>query len=168
MGALVASLAVTIGKFVRRIPYAICGREKCMAEANGWDPCTDAGRIESLVGTLYSARLNGEEEEDGSREWRSGRAYVPDFWSRSMIFPKRTNEGGGLRWQTGSHRAGRCGCVFSSLILFPCAQFDSFKCLMRKLHSRVARSHVSIESAAEEACANTAHKWVLTLSDIAV
>lgn len=30
-------------------------------------------------------------------EWRSGRACVPDFWSRSMIFPKRTNEGGGLR-----------------------------------------------------------------------
>lgn len=27
----------------------------------------------------------------------SGRACVPDFWSRSMIFPKRTNEGGGLR-----------------------------------------------------------------------
>lgn len=26
----------------------------------------------------------------------SGRS-VPDFWSRSMIFPKRTNEGGGLR-----------------------------------------------------------------------
>lgn len=42
-------------------------------------------------------RGRGEEEEDGSREWRSGRACVPDFWSRSMIFPKRTNEGGGLR-----------------------------------------------------------------------
>ncbi|KYN33115.1 hypothetical protein ALC56_12591 [Trachymyrmex septentrionalis] len=83
-----------------------------------------------------------EEEEDGSREWRSGRAYVPDFWSRSMIFPKRTNEGGGLRMAAMElDLAGG---------------------------SRVARSRVSIESAAEEACANTAHKWVLTLSDIAM
>jgi len=33
-----------------------------------------------------------------AEEW-DGRvgACVPDFWSRSMIFPKRTNEGGGLR-----------------------------------------------------------------------
>lgn len=36
-----------------------------------------------------------EERRGGKR--RSGRACVPDFWSRSMIFPKRTDEGGGLR-----------------------------------------------------------------------
>ncbi|KYQ60782.1 hypothetical protein ALC60_00149, partial [Trachymyrmex zeteki] len=219
---------------------AICGYEKYMAEANGWDPCTDgayrilsryslfgtsqrcrtkrilrlggdmlvqrykrssggelgrgleSGEIRTLrffakrarhdsgplptyspyhpstfddipiysqllAGTLYDQtgkkemnpdvlirdgktgwrRGRGEEEEDGSREWRSGRACVPDFWSRSMIFPKRTNEGGGLRMAAMElDLAGG---------------------------SRVARSHVSIESAAEEACANTAHKWVLTL-----
>lgn len=77
-------------------------------------------------------RLNGEKDEGRkARKERSGRACVPDFWSRSMIFPKRTNEGGGLRmaameldlaggeWRIGSHRVGRCGCVFSSLILQP-------------------------------------------------
>lgn len=46
-------------------------------------------------------RLDGEKDEGkkktGAGEWRSGRACVPDSWSRSMIFPKRTNEGGGLR-----------------------------------------------------------------------
>lgn len=43
-----------------------------------------------------------EGSKDEAREMRekekpSGRACVPDFWSRSMIFSKRTNEGGGLR-----------------------------------------------------------------------
>lgn len=69
--------------------------------------------------------------EDRGGEWRSGRACVPDFWSRSMIFPKRANEGGGLRMAAmeldlaGGRMAnrvarscGRCGCVFPSLILF--------------------------------------------------
>jgi len=44
-------------------------------------------------------RLDGEKEERVDEEGRGGTvgACVPDFWSRSMIFPKRTNEGGGLR-----------------------------------------------------------------------
>ncbi|EFN60713.1 hypothetical protein EAG_09352 [Camponotus floridanus] len=105
-------------------------------------------------------RLNGEKDEGRkARKERSGRACVPDFWSRSMIFPKRTNEGRGLRmaameldlaggeWRIGSHRVGRCGCVLSSLILqpaFPRIQNDTAvnngeieKAHCSKQHSRI-------------------------------
>lgn len=105
-------------------------------------------------------RLNGEKDEGRkARKQRSGRACVPDFWSRSMIFPKRTNEGGGLRMAAmeldlaGGRMANRVAqswkmrlCVLEShspACISPCAR-RILVSSSSSLHSSVLRKYVSI------------------------
>lgn len=106
-------------------------------------------------------RLNGEKDEGRkARKERSGRACVPDFWSPFNDIPEENEwrrrapdgrDGVGFSWRAngeiGSHRAGRCGCVFveshSPACISPCARRILVSSSI-SLYSSVLRKYVSI------------------------